>query len=82
MSAPIPTAYNTPMWISTATRLPNPGQKVFFTTGHMIYRARFEVPFVRPSEDGVFWVSFSGFPVTHWMPEQECREGVPAPPEC
>jgi hypothetical protein len=41
------------MWISIAESLPRPGQKVFFTTGPIVYRASFQLWHVRPSEDGV-----------------------------
>jgi hypothetical protein len=68
------------MWISTAERLPRPGQKVFFTTGPVIYRASFQLWHVRPSGDGQAWLSISGMRVTHWMPAECCPDGVPAPP--
>jgi hypothetical protein len=34
--------YNLRWWIGTNTRLPLPGNKVFFTTGQMVCRATFE----------------------------------------
>ena len=45
------------MWIATAERLPSPGQKVFFTTGPIVYRASFQPCQVRPSDDGPLWLS-------------------------
>jgi Protein of unknown function (DUF551) len=74
------TVYNGPMWIATAERLPSPGQKVFFTNGPIVYRASFQPCQVRPSDDGPLWISISGRRVTHWMPAEECPDGVPALP--
>jgi hypothetical protein len=68
------------MWISTDMLLPKPGQKVFFTTGHMIYRASFQRWQVRASDDGPLWLSVSGFRVTHWMPAKWWPKGWPSPP--
>jgi len=69
------------MWISTDMLLPKPGQKVFFTTGHMLYRASFQRWFVRSSDDGPLWLSTSGFRVTHWMPAKWWPKGWPALPD-
>ncbi len=69
------------MWISAATNLPKPGQKVFFATRHTIYRASFQSWFLRPADDGPIWLSVSGCRVTHWMPAECCPKGkVPVPP--
>jgi hypothetical protein len=59
-------------------RLPRPGQKVFFTTGPIIYRASFQPWHVRPSDEGLAWLSISGLRVTHWMPARERPDGVPS----
>lgn len=68
------------MWINTSSRLPNPGQRVFYATRHMIYRSQFHPEDLIASDDGPLWRSLSGFRVTHWMPVEDCKGALPTPP--